>query len=488
MMSTPLTDQEVNRIAALIVQRLGVQDSGTAGASGETTPARPDATETLSHGLFSDVDSAVEAAKIGFRRLEQATLELREKLVAAMRASMLQESDALARLAHEETGLGRYEDKVRKNLLVTRKTPGTEALRPEALTGDHGLMLMEPAPYGVIGAITPMTNPSSTLICNAIGMVAAGNSVVFNVHPRAKRVGNRTVQLMNKAIMGAGGPANLITSVAEPSIDSAQRLMRHPDVRLLVVTGGPGVVREAMGSGKRAICAGPGNPPVVVDETADIAEAGRNIVLGASFDNNIICVDEKEVFVVDTVADDLLKAMSNNHAYVIGKADISRLDRVIFEKTGEPGHPGVINKDLIGKNAAVILSKLGIRVDEDTRLVVAEVPESHPLVWTEQMMPVLPVVRVTDAGQGIDCAVRAEQGNGHTAVMYSKHLDHLSTMARRINCSIFVKNAPCYAGLGAGGEGYSSFTIASPTGEGLTEPRSFTRQRRCVLVDHFRIV
>jgi aldehyde dehydrogenase len=487
-MSSTLTEREVDRIAALLAQRLGIQGQPLDTPSDDTGLSQADATVELGEGLFPDVDSAVAAARAAFKQLGRATLALRENLVTSIRTVMLRESDALARLAHEETGLGRYEDKIRKNLLVTRKTPGTEVLRPEALTGDHGLMLMELAPYGVIGAITPMTNPSSTLICNALGMVAAGNSVVFNVHPRAKRVGDQTVQLMNKAIVAAGGPANLITSVAMPSIESAQQLMRHPDVRLLVVTGGPGVVKEAMRSGKRAICAGPGNPPVVVDETADIEAAARGIVLGASFDNNIICVDEKEVFVVETVADELLSAMSKNHAHVLAKADIGRLERVIFEKMGEPGRPGVINKDLIGKNASVILSKLGIRASNETRLAVVDVPESHPLVWTEQMMPVLPLVRVTDAQAAIDCAVRAEQGNGHTAAMYSKHLDHLSTMAQRINCSIFVKNAPCYAGLGEGGEGHASFTIASPTGEGLTEPRSFSRQRRCVLVDHFRIV
>lgn len=482
-----LTEKQVDNLAFLLARRLGVGTSGE-NTSPASVAAAPAGEGELGDGLFPDVDAAVEAARIAFGRLKSEPLELRNRLIAGIRETMTAEAEAVARLAYEETGFGRVEDKVKKNLLVTHKTPGTEVLRPHALTGDRGLTLRELAPYGVIGAITPVTNPSSTVICNAIGMIAAGNSVVFNVHPHAKRVGRRTVQLLNRAIMAAGGPANLVTAVADPTIKSAQALMHHPHIRLLVVTGGPGVVREAMKSGKRAICAGPGNPPVVVDETADINAAARDIVLGASFDNNIICVDEKEVFVVSKVADALLDAMARQGACVLSPAETRRLEREIFVGTIVPGERATVKRDLIGKDASIILSRIGVSVDPSIRLAVVDVSSTHPLVWTEQMMPVLPVVRVENADQAIDLAVKAEHGNGHTASMYSKNLDNLSRMAREINCSIFIKNAPCYAGLGQGGEGHSSFTIASPTGEGLTDPRSFSRIRRCVLVDHFRIV
>jgi acyl-CoA reductase-like NAD-dependent aldehyde dehydrogenase len=264
--------------------------------------------------------------------------------------------------------------------------------------------------------------------------------------------------------------------------------MKHPGIRLLVVTGGPGVVEAAMQSGKRAICAGPGNPPVVVDETADVAKAGRDIVRGASFDNNVICTDEKEVFVVGAVADDLLRAMGQNGAFILNRSQSKQIEGVIFKETRGPRQSCVVDRSLIGKNAGLILGKIGVHVGDDVRLAVMEVDANHPLVWTEQLMPVLPVVRVSSADEAIDLAVAAEGGRRHTAVMHSRNLDHLSRMARVINCSIFVKNGPCYSGLGEGGEGYSSFSIASPTGEGLTGPRTFSRERRCVLVDHFRIV
>lgn len=480
-----LTEAQVDDIARRVIGGLGrpPQPSASAppAASGWGSSAWP-------AGLFPNIGAAVEAARAAFNAYVKLSLAKRHEIIASIRRSMLEHAADLAREAVEETGLGRVEDKIIKNRLVTNKTPGPEVLVPITYTGDHGLTLMERAPYGVIGAITPTTNPTSTIICNTIGMLSAGNAVVFNVHPNARRVSARNVALLNEAIVAAGGPVNLVCCIPGPTIETAQELMRQPGVRLLVVTGGPGVVKAAMASGKRAICAGPGNPPVVVDETADIAAAGGDIVRGASFDNNVICTDEKEVFVVERVADALLAEMSRNNGIVLTAPQVRQIERVIFTELRGPRKPGVINKEFIGRSAHVILEKIGLRVPESVRLAVCDVPVDHPLVWTEQMMPVLPVARVRSADEGIEMAKAAEHGFGHSAAMHSKNIDHLSRMAREINTSIFVKNAPIYAGLGEGGEGYSSFSIASPTGEGLTDPRSFSRERRCVLVDHFRIV
>jgi acyl-CoA reductase-like NAD-dependent aldehyde dehydrogenase len=442
----------------------------------------------LGNGVFATVDQAAAAARASFLALSALGLDRRRAVIVSMRRAMRDQAESLARLAVEETGLGRAEDKVAKNLLVTDKTPGVEDLEPSAASGDHGLVLTEPAPFGVIGAITPVTNPSSTIICNAIGMVAAGNTVVFNPHPSAKRVSMATVRGLNQAIVAAGGPPNVLTTVADPTIASAGELMKHPLVRLLVVTGGPGVVQAAMGSGKRAICAGPGNPPAVVDATADIDQAGRNIVLGHSFDNNVICVDEKEVVVVDAVADALKASMKRAGAVELPASDLGRLEKVIFEKNAGPRGHAVVNRKFVGKDASVILQELGMVAGPEVRCVLVEVPNDHPLVWTEQMMPVLPVTRVRHVDEAIDLAVAAEGACFHTATMHSHDLAALSKMAKACNCSIFVKNGRAVDGLGVAGEGYTSFTIASPTGEGLTTPRSFSRWRRCTLVDHFRIV
>ncbi|MFQ5946019.1 MAG: aldehyde dehydrogenase family protein [Anaerolineae bacterium] len=439
-------------------------------------------------GIFETIDQAVAAARAAFDVWGRTTLEQRGRIIANVRQAMRDNAERLAWEAVTETGLGRYEDKTTKNLLNANKTPGIEDLRPVAFTGDHGLTLIERAPFGVVASITPSTNPTATIINNSIMITAAGNAVVFNAHPGAKGCSMLTIQLINQAIVGAGGPADLVTAIHEPTIESAQELMRHSGIRILLVTGGIGVVREAMRSGKRAICAGPGNPPVVVDETADLDGAGRDIVLGGGFDNNIVCTDEKEVLVTDAVADRLMKSMEAQGGFRVSPWQLRRLEKVIFEKMGEPFKPGVINRAFIGKNPSVILKEIGVRVGDEVRLAFAEVPLEHSLIWTEQMMPVMPVARVKSADEGIDWAIKAEHGFGHTAVMYSKNLDNLDRMAREINVSIFVKNGPNLAGLGYGGEGWCSFSIASPTGEGMTRPHTFSRPRRCTLVDHFRIV
>jgi acyl-CoA reductase-like NAD-dependent aldehyde dehydrogenase len=453
----------------------------------QQSPAPPHA---LRHGdnLFPDVDSAVAAARQAFEQLMALPLDIREQMISHMRRAARENAQLLAREAWEETGLGRLEDKIQKNLLNADKVPGTEVLVPTSWTGDHGLTLVEYAPFGVIGAIIPTTNPTSTVIGNGLAMVAAGNAVVFNAHPNARKSSNHTVQLLGDAIVEAGGPANLVCAVAEPTIETAQELMKHRGIRLLTVTGGAGVVQAAMQSGKRAICAGPGNPPVVVDETADIEAAGQGIVRGGSFDNNIVCIDEKETFVVASVADALKRAMVAHGALEIDSDQAARLMKALFVEVPPPGKPGAMNKKFIGKNANVLLEEIGVTAGDEIRQVLVEVDRDHPLVVSEQMMPIMPLVRVSSADEGIDLAKKVEHGFRHTAVMYSKNLDHLSRMARVMDVSIFVKNAPALAGLGYGGEGFCSFTIASPTGEGMTHPVSFSRIRRCTLKDAFRIV
>jgi acyl-CoA reductase-like NAD-dependent aldehyde dehydrogenase len=490
-MTLSVDERRIAEIVKRVVDDLRPQDGRAPAAPAPAETSRPSpspAPGAGDNGVYGHIDAAISAAKTAQRRLMDLPLERRAALIAAMRQAAAESAPSLARAAWQETGMGRYEDKVDKNLLVAERTPGTEALQAQAWTGDRGLSLVELAPYGTIGAITPSTNPTSTIICNAIGMIAAGNAVVFNAHPGAKQCSAQTIRLLNQAIQRAGGPPDLIACPAEPTIESAQHLMQHRDIRLLVVTGGPGVVREAMGSGKKAICAGPGNPPVVVDETADLEQAGRDIVKGASFDNNVVCILEKEIIAVDAIADRLLAVMLQRGAVKITAWQLERLMKVILAEDHGPGKHGIVNKAFVGKSPKAILSEIGMSVDEGVRLAVAETDARHQLVWTEQLMPIIPLVRVRNADEAIDLAKAVEQGMGHTAVMHSKNLDVLSRMSREINTSIFVKNGPSLAGLGFGGEGFTSFSIASPTGEGLTSAQDFTRVRRCVLVDAFRIV
>ena len=473
-----LNASEIQAIVNKVVQRIG----GPAGGS-ESSKSTLQGKRASGRGLFADVDSAVAAARHAFEVFATVPLETRKRMIANVRRRCTEAVDLMSKMAVEETGLGRVNDKVSKNLLVINKTPGPEILEPKVYTGDHGLCLTEYAPYGTFGVITPCTNPTETVINNGIGMLSAGNTAVFNFHPSAKKVSALCISLINDAIVEAGGPENTLTAVAEPTIASAQALMKHPNVRLLCVTGGPAVVRVAMNSGKKTIAAGPGNPPCVVDETADIAAAGAGIVAGASFDNNIVCIVEKEVFVVESVANQLLAEMQKNGAVLLKGHQVRRLEQLILQDDREH-----IHKQWVGQSAHKFLDALGVPYDGDPRLVICEVPWDHPFVQIEMLTAILPVTRVKDVDEGISRAVQAEHGFGHTATMWSKNIDNLHRMARVINTSIFVKNAPAYAGLANGGEGYTSFTIASPTGEGLTTALSFSRQRRCTLKGHFRIV
>lgn len=391
-------------------------------------------------------------------------------------------------MAVAETGLGRVADKMVKIRLAAEKTPGVEDLSPQAITGDHGLTLEEAAPWGVIGSITPSTNPLATVIHNTISMLAGGNAVVFNPHPGAAGVTIDCIERLNSCIVASGGPANLVCTVSEPSIETAQELMHHPGIALLAVTGGPGVVKAAFASGKKVVAAGPGNPPVVVDETADISRAAKSIVAGAGFDNNVVCIDEKEIICVDAVADALKSALIAEGACELSREEWQRLSATVLSVPGGPAVEGAPNKTYVGKDASVLLAAIGMEKAGDPRILFAEVDADDPLVWTEQLMPAIPLVRVPTVCEAIDLAVRVEGGRRHTAVIHSTNIKALSRMARVMNCTLLVKNGPAYAGLAEGGEGHTSFTIASPTGEGLTSARTFTRERRCVLVDYFRIV
>lgn len=434
------------------------------------------------HGIFASVEDAVRAASLAYREFKKVPLQKRYEIIKAMRDAAVRNAEVMAREAHEETKMGRVADKVQKNLLSARKTPGPEALHPKAVSGDHGLTLEERAPYGVIASITPSTNPVATVINNSITMLSAGNTVVYNFHPSAKKCCAKMVSILNDAIVSVGGPKNLINAVENPTMESSAALMKHPDVKLVCVTGGPGVVKAAFGSGKKVIAAGPGNPPAVVDETADIEKAARDIVNGASFDNNVMCIAEKECIAVNSIFDKLRENMKRCGAFELRGEEINRLVRVVFDKEGQ------LIRKWCGKDAKLILNEMGIHVSDEIKLIIAEVDRNHPFVEEEMLMPVLPLVRARDVDEAIEIAIEAEHHYYHTAMMHSHDIENLHKMASSINTTIFVKNGPSYSGLGFDGEGHTSLTIAGPTGEGVTTPVSFTRERRCVLIDYFRIV
>lgn len=444
-------------------------------------PAPEAAVQVRPLGSFPDVASALHAAAIAFEAFKAIGLERRMEIITCLRAGLRHHAEELARMAVEETGMGRVADKIQKNLLVINKTPGPEILETKAVTGQQGLCLEEPAPYGIIAAITPCTNASETAINNGISMISGGNAVVVNAHPASRQTNARTVELMNQFLIAEGAPPNLITCLESPSIETADELMHAEAIRLVVVTGGPGVVQAAFQAGKKVIAAGPGNPPVVVDETADLELAARGIVAGASFDNNVVCTCEKEVIAVEAIADELKRALVAAGAYELRGQEISAIEQLVMDGH----HP---KREFVGKDAAVILKAAGLPISGDPRLLFADVPFHHPFVQAELLMPVIGFTRAKTVHEAIQLARVAEHGFRHTASMYSKNIDHLQEMARAMDCSIFVKNGPNFNGLGFEGPGATSFTIASPTGEGMTNAATFTRRRRCVVKDHFRLI
>jgi acyl-CoA reductase-like NAD-dependent aldehyde dehydrogenase len=486
-MST-INEALIRDVVAEVLGRLGQAPAAKAAPSpGAPQPAC--ACRTNGHGVFQDANEACAAAQAGFFQLREKGVAARAKVVEIVKA--LAEANAVewGRIELEETKIGRLDHKIEK-LQIIKLVPGVEWLNPYGRSGDHGITLEEYTPFGVVGAITPSTHSVPTLSGNIINIVAAGNAVVFNAHPAAAKCAAVAVRAYNQAISRETGIENLITIVEQPTLESFKAICTHEAVRLLCVTGGPGVVKAAMQVGKRAICAGPGNPPVLVDDTACMKRAAKAIIQGAAYDNNLLCIGEKEVFALDSIADKLMAEMEKAGAVRLNPSQLDRLAKEAF--TFKEGHGAgcpepVINKALIGKDATVLAKAAGVNVPDKTELLFAETDKDHVFVKEEQMMPFLPIVRVKSVEEGIEASLVAEHNYKHTSIIHSHDVEHMTAMGRALDTTLFIKNGPCMAGLGLGGEGYLSYSIATPTGEGVTNPRTFTRTRRCVMVDNLRI-
>jgi aldehyde dehydrogenase len=480
-------EELVAEIAREVVLRLRAAGAGPSKPA--AAPAPPPPATRLGDGVFATVDEAVEAAAAAQRRIAAMSLEERGLVVGIIRRLCEEHAAELGRRELEETGIGRLDHKIEK-LRIVRKVLGVEALRIEARSDASGLCVVERAPWGVVGMVLPATHSAPTMASNAINVIAAGNTAVFSPHPAAWKIAAFALQMWNRQIARETGVEDALTTVAEPSIASAEALFRHPGVALLCVTGGPAVVKAAMQTGKRVIAAGPGNPPVVVDETACPTAAAAAIIEGAAFDNNLLCIGEKEVFVVASKADALLEALREAGAVELDRRAIEKLTEAAFTFEGDGKGCGRahVKKDLVGKDASVLAAAAGVRVPALTPLLFGETSADHPFVQEEQMMPFLPVVRVPDFEAAVAAALQAEHGYRHTAIIHSKDVGHVTAMARAMNTTLFVHNGPSTAALGAGGAGYLSFSIATPTGEGVTTPLTFTRERQIAIAGALRIV
>jgi aldehyde dehydrogenase len=472
-----MDEKLISRVVSEVLAKL--QNQTAAVASGQT-----------GFGVYDRMEDAVAAAHQSFTQLRDAGVTARKRAIQAIRRLAAAKATEWGTIEFDETKIGRLDHKIEKLRICSDLVPGVEFLERLAFSGDFGLTIIDFAPWGVIGAVTPSTHSVPTLTGNAINMIAAGNSVVYNTHPSASGCAALAVRAYNEAIYAETGITDLLACVRKPTLETFDAMCKHPKVRLLCVTGGPGVVAAAMKAGKRAVCAGPGNPPVVVDETADLDRAARCIIQGAAYDNNLLCIGEKEVFVVDAVADGLMKALQGAGAVRLTPAQVEALAKTAFtfpEGQGAGcGHPSV-NKKLVGADAAVLAQQINLNVPAGTQLLFGETGEDHLFVQEEQMMPFIPIVRVKNVDDAIDAAIRAEHGYKHTGIMHSQNIRNLTRMAQEIDTTLFIKNGPCMTGLGLGGEGFLSFSVATPTGEGVTTPMTFTRSRRCVMVENLNL-
>ena len=441
------------------------------------------------YGVFDCANEAIAAARTAFEQLSERTIDDRKRIIEHIRRISIDQAVELGTMEMEETKIGRLDHKINKLETLGKLTPGIEFMTSQAFTGNRGLAIVEHAPFGVIGAITPVTHSLPTITGNAVSMIASGNTLVVNPHPSGKRVAAEGVRRFNRAIYEDLGIDNLICVIAEPTLESADVIFNHRDIALICVTGGPAVARAALNAGKRAIVAGPGNPPVVVDETADLDNAARCIIQGASYDNNLLCIGEKEIFVVDSVCDGLMQAMEAAGAVRLNSEQIDQLTSKAIQPVGEGEHRhDAATKEFLGQDPAVLAAGAGLTLNQPTDLLFGETSADHPFVTVEQMMPFVPVVRCRDVDQAIDYAREAEHGFRHTAMIHSNNVRNMTKMGRVLDTTIFVKNGPCMAGLGLGGEGYLSFSIAGPTGEGVTTAMTFTRERHCALVDDLYVL
>ncbi len=471
-------EQLIGSVVQEVLRQLGPQQTVVNTSAGKV------AVSPLGLGVFNDVDQAVDQATRSQQQLVAAGMEVRSAICDMFKQLSRQNAQQWGRIEFEETKIGRLDHKIVK-LELLEAVPGVEFLRTAAHSGDKGVSFDEAAPWGVIGVIIPVTHSIPTMTSNAISMIAAGNAMVVNPHPSGAKSAVVGAVAYNLAIKERFNIDPLICIIEQPTLRSAEEIFKHEGIALLAATGGPGVARAALKQPKRAIVAGPGNPPVVVDETANFDNAARSIIEGAAFDNNLLCIGEKEVFVVSSAFDAMMDAMRRAGAVQLTTQQADELAKEVFSY--EKDHYAV-KKQYVGADTHVLGQLVDVNIPVGTDLLYAETDESNPFVSEEQMMPFVPFLRAADFDRAVDLAIKYEHGFGHTAVIHSSNLDHITQMGRAVNTTLFVVNGPSTACLGAGGEGYASYSIATPTGEGVTNPLTFTRFRRVAVAGALRMV
>lgn len=413
-------------------------------------------------GIYEDYNIAVAQAKVAQKKLIELSLTTRINILQAIRKEIRQNAESLSHFSLNEVKMGNLEGKISKHLLVANKTLGIEYLQENNIDVFN--------PFGVILSFIPSTNSSETISDHTIGIIAAGNSGVFCPNPRALQTCKKVIHLLNSTIIEAGGPENLVTLVDAPRRSIINDLIQHPSIKLVVATGSSGIINTVLDSGKRAICAGSGNPPVIIDEDADLALAAESIIKSVSFDFNILCVSEKEAFVLETVYEQFISIMKEKDAYLLTEQQANDLCEILFIDYHSNEKNKIVKKEFVGQSPQTLLEAIGIIPSENIRLLIAETSADHPLVTTECLLPLLPIVSVSNINEAIAHSVIVEGGRNHSAAIYTNNPQNAQKFRSLMPTTAFAVNQSPLDSFP-----YFCCTIATKTGEGLVCAKDFVK-------------
>lgn len=413
-------------------------------------------------GIYEDYNIAVSQAKAAQEKLIELPLAKRINILQAIRSQLRNNATILSQFNLNEVRMGNLEGKIAKHLLVANKTPGVKYLQ------ENNMDLFNP--YGVILSFIPSTNASETISDHSLGIIATGNTGVFCPNPRGLQTCKKIVHLLNDTIIEAGGPSDLVTLVDAPRRSVITDLMDHPDIKLIVATGGTGIINAVLDSGKKAICAGSGNPPVIIDTDADLDLAAEGIIKSCSFEYNILCVSEKEAFVLEPVYEEFISIMEEKDAYLLSEQETEALCEMIFLDYHSNKKDYRVNKEFIGQSPQFLLKSIGKNPSESIRLLIAKTAADHALVKTECLLPVIPIVKVSNINEAIAHSVIVEGGRNHSAAIYTNTLQNAEKFRSLMPTTAFGVNQSPLDSFP-----YFCCTIATKTGEGLVCAKDFVK-------------
>ena len=393
------------------------------------------------------IDELVEKAKIASKEYLKLNQEQVDNITKAMSMAGLEHHMELAKMAVEETKRGIYEDKITKNMFATEYV--YHSIKYEKTVGvinkneEEGYSEIA-EPVGIIAGVTPVTNPTSTTMFKSIIAAKTRNVIIFGFHPSAQKCSSRAAEILRDAAIKAGAPENCILWIEEPSITATRMLMNHPDVNLILATGGTGMVKSAYSCGKPALGVGPGNVPCYIDKSAKLKTSVNDLVMSKAFDNGMICASEQAVLVDREIHEEFEELMKKAGSYFVNEEEKKKLQDSMFEKTEEYGYK--LKSHVPGQSPYTIAKEAGFEVPEDTKvLVVYEEGIGSDFPFSkEKLSPVLTYYIVENEDEGIEKSERLLEfgGLGHSAVIHSENKETILRFSKTMKAGRIIVNSP----------------------------------------------